>query len=729
MAKEESAEATQGMSARELGFRAQPPVSRSQDLLSSVVSGAQNVPIGIVGLPGTIGGMLDAARTKAVEKGEELGVRGYSYLMGQSDRPEGEARLADMRKRQQAARDIYSQVPSLAPTIQDISETVERGAQAVGVPGPLYKPRHKEGEFAKTIVEFAAPGLLGKQKALATGVGAISGATSEAAGQASRGLGATPEYEAAARVLGGLAAGVYAPRVIQTGRNILAPTQEAERRLATEIASARREGRAPSDAEIQTAMNEIRSGAQTAGTPGAQLLAFDLLGKQGVSTVERGLASTEGRRAASLIDDFIQARQAEASRRIDAGFDSIFGGKVSADAARASAQRGIDVDNPEMFKIARASPQAQNVKSGVTEAVRNDPLAAEAINAAARTLRGQAPDNLTFWHEVKTNLDYMVNRAFKNNDGLLGRQLADIRNSLRADLKGTVKAYGDALDSASSFFKGKDAIDSGIKFAGSRYDMPALQDARRAFLKYGPDQKKSFEEGYLYQLRENARNNMGSSVVPNLRDEYEKMSALFGRPKADRLFAVATAEDVIGLKKVIDFQRGAATAPGMMSNLIDRNIGAGAGWGGISALLINPSMVGMGAAAGAAAGTARRVALNAEERSVVGAINKILASSNPQQIERLSRMAMKNPSVNSVLEKYKDLMLSMVQVAPSANRAVEAQDRPQRKVGGRVMSAQHMVAAADRAKKAISGKTEALLKSSDETVAKALEIAKQNLEG
>jgi hypothetical protein len=40
-----------------------------------------------------------------------------------------------------------------------------------------------------------------------------------------------------------------------------------------------------------------------------------------------------------------------------------------------------------------------------------------------------------------------------------------------------------------------------------------------------------------------------------------------------------------------------------------------------------------------------------------------------------------------------------------------------------------MVAAADRAKKAISGKTEALLKSSDETVAKALEIAKQNLEG
>jgi hypothetical protein len=60
---------------------------------------------------------------------------------------------------------------------------------------------------------------------------------------------------------------------------------------------------------------------------------------------------------------------------------------------------------------------------------------------------------------------------------------------------------------------------------------------------------------------------------------------------------------------------------------------------------------------------------------------------------------------------------------------IERFTRPQRTGGGRVMSAQHMVAAADRAKKAISGKTEALLKSSDETVAKALEIAKQNLEG
>jgi len=55
--------------------------------------------------------------------------------------------------------------------------------------------------------------------------------------------------------------------------------------------------------------------------------------------------------------------------------------------------------------------------------------------------------------------------------------------------------------------------------------------------------------------------------------------------------------------------------------------------------------------------------------------------------------------------------------------------RKPRKAGGRVMSSQAILAAAERAKKEISGATKALLNSSDEHVAKALEIAKQNLEG
>lgn len=100
----------------------------------------------------------------------------------------------------------------------------------------------------------------------------------------------------------------------------------------------------------------------------------------------------------------------------------------------------------------------------------------------------------------------------------------------------------------------------------------------------------------------------------------------------------------------------------------------------------------------------------------------------------LARMLMQKPSaanIDGVLDALGKTTAAAARTGVTATPVIADQigERPQRKVGGRVMSAQHMVAAADRAKKAISGKTEALLKSSDETVAKALEIAKQNLEG
>jgi hypothetical protein len=749
MSREDATSALQGLTSADLGYAEKPPISPGQDVRSAIVSGAQNIPIGIVGLPGTVSDLLRTGVGKAVEKGEELGTRAYSYLRGESGSPEAETRLKQMRERQQAGREILERQPRL-PTGTDIGRFVQPYAEAAGITGPMYEPSSTSGKYAKTITEFAGPGLLGKQKAFQTAVGAITGAGSETAGQTASGLlGLGPEAEAAARVVSALAIGRYAPSMVQTGRNIYAPTAEAENQLAREIASARAAGKAPSDTEIQTALAEVRQRAQTAtGTPGEQLMAYDLLGKQGVKTAERGLASSEGRAAADLIDDFLKTRQAESATRLDSAFNNIYGGPIQTEARRASMQRGIDVDNPALFEAARNSREAQNVGASIRAKLMADPLAEEAIRAAQRTMRvakiENVPNNLKFWHEVKTNLDYMVDRAFKNNDGLLGRQLSDIRNTLRNDLKQAVPSYARALDEASGFFKGKNAIDSGINFAGGRYNLTDLQEARRAYAKYGPDQKRQFEEAYLYQLRENAKRATGSTVVPNLQAEYEKMSALFGPAKASRLYAVATAEDVINLKKAIDFNK-AAGLPGLGSGLVGSAFAPGIGYGAVSGLLLNPTVGGLAGASMAGVGAARRLALNAEERAIVGRINRILASNDPDQIAKLSRMAEKNKNVNSVLDKYKavmsqDLARLAVQAGPSVERALEPPEsssstgRPinmpvARKSGGRVMSAQHMVAAADRAKKAISGKTEALLKSSDETVAKALEIAKQNLEG
>lgn len=124
----------------------------------------------------------------------------------------------------------------------------------------------------------------------------------------------------------------------------------------------------------------------------------------------------------------------------------------------------------------------------------------------------------------------------------------------------------------------------------------------------------------------------------------------------------------------------------------------------------------------------------------------IFGQTKEQTVELLQR-AMRDPELASILMQKPsasnisgamDAISKSLQAAggtamraqPIAAGQLERYEQRQgRMSGGRVMSAQNMVAAADRAKKAISGKTEALLNSTDEHVAKALEIAKQNLEG
>ena len=125
---------------------------------------------------------------------------------------------------------------------------------------------------------------------------------------------------------------------------------------------------------------------------------------------------------------------------------------------------------------------------------------------------------------------------------------------------------------------------------------------------------------------------------------------------------------------------------------------------------------------------AKKLVLTVEERRIASEVNRLLSSQNPATILRLSKMAEKNPAVNSLMEKYNTLMAEMltanVQLRPSVERTLERQER---KSGGRVSD--KLVTMVDRAKKNINNQTESLLNTHDNHVARALEIANQNLEG
>jgi len=69
------------------------------------------------------------------------------------------------------------------------------------------------------------------------------------------------------------------------------------------------------------------------------------------------------------------------------------------------------------------------------------------------------------------------------------------------------------------------------------------------------------------------------------------------------------------------------------------------------------------------------------------------------------------------------------QLSRTQNEELMESIREPRKSGGRVISADHLVAEVDRAKKRINSETEALLETPDNHVAHALEVANRHLEG
>jgi hypothetical protein len=728
-----SIESPIGKTYEELGVKEHEPVSPGWDLAKSIGSGLQSAAIGTVTAPIDIPSFLGKAADYPFEKAREGVVHGYNWIRGESDKPEGEARLENLRKSREFQEQLREQ-GRIKLGYQDVAGAIEPYAkQTIGV-GPLYEPETQPGKFTKTITEFAAPGLVGKagaaEKAVRTVANVVGGAGSEAAGQMTEAAGLSPTAQAAARILAGLGFTHYGQRIGTSTKNFIAPTEKGEQIIAENISEARRRGVAPSDVQVQEALKS------PSGSSG-EMAAYDLLGKKGKDLVEQGVSSPGGKQAAQAIDDMLAKRQAAAVPRINNAIDQLYGGTVDAQTTLKRMNAGIAVDNPILFKQAMSAPQAQNVRTNVIDAIEAQPLAQQAINDAAKAFNLPkptakqslaTPDNLPFWHEVKTNLDDQVNKAFSSGDNTLGRNLQKIRDNLRSDLKKTVPDYGNALDISSQYFQGKNAVEAGYNFGKSYNPGIDLQDKIKAFKKYGVAQQRQFEEGHMLALKEKAINGTKGSgpIWSNIDAEKAKIAAMYGPQKAARLSAIANAEDAFNLKNMIDLHPVTGT-PDRFGQAI-QFAKAPVGFAALSQMLITPTATALGSGMLVGAEVLKKLALTAEERRVSAEVNRLLSARNPATIARLSQMAEKNPAVNSLMGKYNSLMTEMltanVQLRPSVE---ETLDRPARKSGGRVSD--KLVAAVDRAKKNINNSTQSLLRTPDTHVAQALEIANRNLEG
>jgi hypothetical protein len=709
-----------GKTLGELGQKLYTPETPIVQYGKAVGSGLMNVPVQAVGL---VPDIIDISRTGlayAGRKAEELGRRGVDYLSGDSNSPEAQQRLADMTKRHKMSDILFEQQrPKIGSA--DIAAKVEPYAKSVFGFGPQYKPEDKGPKFAKTITEFAAPGLLGKEKGVRTLVGGLSGGASEAGGQLAEAGGLGPGAEAAARIIPAILTGHYGQKGVEFAGKFSKSNPAAEERLIDEIRKARAEGRAPSDMEINKALNEDVH----------PLIVYDLLGKQAQSTANRGLSSNQGAKAFEYIQDFLDARTAQSGARLDSAFSTINPGMKDASAIRLRMQSGIDIDNNILFEKAKANPLASNVQTPVIISLSGQELMKPAIESALKAFNGKYEPSLKFWHEVKTNLDDQVNKAYLAKDNTLAGNLKGLRDTLRGDLKNSVDDYGRALDEASGFFKGKNAVESGYFLAGTP-DAFKLQDIANNFSKYGKPQQEQFQQGYLLQLRDRLSN-------PNLSPLKQKQEAnlirtIFSPEQADKIETIISAEKVINLNKALS--SGGSGKQGSFG--YDTIVGAAksastpATFGALSAFLINPTAGGIAASAAIGGEALKKLALNSQEKKIAATLNKLLTNPNEATMRRISYMASQNPAVTTLLGKYEVLLNDAATATYKAGPSIreEEESRQGRATGGKVGSssiADRLITAAESAKRMSNKATEPLLRTSDESIAKALEIANRHI--
>lgn len=708
-----------GKTLGELGQKLYTPETPIVQYGKAVGSGLMNVPLQVAGL---VPDVVDLSRTGlayAGRKAEELGRRGVDYLSGDTNSPEAQQRLADMAKRHKVSDILFEQQrPKIGSA--DLAAKVEPYAKSAFGFGPEYKPEDKGPKFAKTITEFATPGLLGKEKAVRTLVGGLSGGASEAGGQLAEAGGFGPGAEAAARIIPAILTGHYGQKGVDFASKFSKSNPAAEERLIDEIRKARAEGRAPSDIEINKALNEDVH----------PLIVYDLLGKEGSSTLKKGMASDQGAKAVEYIQDFLSARADKSGARLDSAFSTINPGMKDASAIRLRMQSGIDIDNNILFEKAKANPLASNVQTPVIMSLASQELMKPAIESALKAFNGKYEPSLKFWHEVKTNLDDQVNKAYIAKDNTLAGNLKGLRDTLRGDLKDSVKDYGRALDEASGFFKGKNAVEAGFNL-GAAPNAFKLQDIADNFSKYGKPQQEQFQQGYLLQLRDRLSD---PKLTPlEKKQEVNLIRTIFSPEQADKIESIVAAEKVVNLKSALDTQAALQRGSGY-----DTIVGAAkaastpATFGALSAFLINPTAGGIAAGAAIVGEAAKKLALTAQEKKVAASLNKLLTNPNEATMRRISYMAAQNPAVTTLLGKYEVLLNDAATATYKAGPSMREDDqqRQGRASGGKVSSSSisdRLITAAESAKRMSNKATEPLLRTSDESIARALEIANRHI--
>jgi hypothetical protein len=533
--------------------------------------------------------------------------------------------------------------PEAAPT------WIGRAAQGVGMGGGLgYASEAIDSKDAQKAAQTGFVGALGGGLAtpVAEGIGAAAAAAGRPIANTLRGL-VRPDAEAARRVGAGLAADFAVG-----GENLNAAQAAGAGKRGQELVVA--------DFGGETTRALARSAANT--SPEARIALGDVIERrfstQGDRTGDFVNTLGSGQSAVNTLDQLQTAarnanKPAYARAYNDPAGQAVWNQDLAdlmqapavQDAIRSTMKTGANKAAAQGFKAPK-NPFVEDANGNFV--LRTNPDGSTAI------------PNIQFWDYVQRDLrDASEKLARAGETGAAG-DIKTLRGQLTGILDTTVPAFGDARTGAAKFFGAEDALDAGKKFVTSKLDNAV---AAKQLSKMSKAERNLFAEGFVSEMVNNVRNIGDRQTVinkiyntPNAR---QRVQMALGPEKAKEL------EAFLHIETVSDRLRNAV---GGNSTTIRQLAEMGLAGGGSGALLgAGAGFAGGGdsqnVSAGAVAGALLQRGTTKIDARVARKVGDLLASSNPDDIAKIVKMATKN---SSVLKAIKNINLKMISASSGA---------------------------------------------------------------
>lgn len=550
---------------------------------------------------------------------------------------------------------------------QDAYDTIKRaGEQATQNHGLAYGAGVFGGIGATLPLMPEAAATVGGRAAQAAAMGAGMGGVSEFAD--SKDVGAALKAAAIGGAMGGVAspgidaaayaAGKVAQPVANTVRGLINPDDEASRRVAAAINNDRRLG--AGGLTVPEYNNAV-----DAGLP---VVVADL-GGQTTQSLARSAANTspEARVALDRAVERFKGQGQRISDTVDgfstgiSNFDKQEQLKQAAQAAnrpayaKAYAEGANGVWNEDLANLATAPAVRAAIKEAETRAANNAPVGGfdrvknPFVEAADGTMSlRQGPNgetalpNLRFWDVVKQGLDAQIGAAKRAGDPGV-RDLMGLKTALVEQLDAASPSYQAARSGAAQFFGANDAIEAGAKFVTAKGENAQFA---AAIGKLSAPERKLFADGFATELV-----NSVSSIAEN-RDA--TINKIFNSPKSLERIRMALGpekakelEATLHIEKVMDGLRSAVKGNSTTARQLAE---MGLAGGAAGAYLGNgdPSSISMGAAFAAAA----RMGVTKIDARVAQRVGEMLSSQDPLAVQKVTKMAAKNPRIMDFFRKF-----------------------------------------------------------------------------